>query len=102
MRGALEDSVKRTGSGRRRSAGLLGALVRAVLLSAPLGAALALAALAGTGRDEMRLLAFDRLDPAPTGSIGAVGVRPSMRELSIRPNGGPCLRFPDGSQRGDC
>lgn len=87
---------------RRRGAGTLGALGRAALLFGPLGAVLAFATLAGSDNRSTRTLALQDVDDMATGSIAASGALPSVVPFSGRANGGPCLRFPDGSQRGDC
>ncbi|WP_156418036.1 hypothetical protein [Aureimonas sp. AU4] len=98
----------RTGPGHhrhRRGGQTVRALLRASLLAGPLAAALVLTLASAPGRQEDRPIALDApdgLDATLTGSI----VRPSVSypaggPLSL-PNGGPCLRLPDGSQRGAC
>jgi len=64
-----------------------------------LSAALVLALTAGSPDRSAGVVA---LDDMATGSIAPVRVGPSERGLLPSPEGRPCLRFPDGSQRGNC
>lgn len=82
-----------------------GALLRALLLVGPIAGMLVGALASAPGARSDRLFALDGaegLDRTTTGSIGRPSVAfPAGGPLTL-PNGGPCLRFPDGSQRGAC
>jgi hypothetical protein len=97
---------KRSVHHRQRRAGqTVRALVRASLLVGPLAAALVLALASAPGGRTGQSAAFDAadgLDATTTGSITRPSVPFATGDPISRPNGGPCLRFPDGSQRGAC
>ncbi len=90
---------------RRRGTQTARALMRALLLAGPLGAVLLLALGSAPGGRNDRILAMDGadgLDATVTGSITRPSVPYATGNPLDRANGGPCLRFPDGSQRGAC
>jgi uncharacterized membrane protein len=82
----------------RRQGGVASALLRATLLLGPL----VLAIVVGFSPRSERALSADGVDMTMTGSVKPSGFSFAMGGPSAPSQIGPCLRFPDGSQRGAC
>ena len=83
---------------RLRRSGAGAALLRATLLVGPL----ALAIVVGLSPRFERSLSDDGVDMSITGSVLPSGFSFAMSAPTSPSNLHPCLRFPDGSQRGAC
>lgn len=95
--------MRKAGRGQGPFAGMGTVLLRASLLFGPIAVTFAVAmAMPGGDRDNryFAMNRIDNLDRMQTGSIGSGNV---VALQPVRAGGpGPCLYFPDGSQRGAC
>ena len=79
------------------------ALLRASVLFGTVGIVFALAVGAPQGRSErMAETGAYGVDDTMTGSVDRTDRYVSRRSVLQAPGSGPCLHFPDGSQRGAC
>lgn len=83
---------------RLRRTGAGAALLRATLFVGPL----VLALVVGLSPRFERSLSGDGVDMSITGSVAPSGFTFAMGGPSAPTHLSPCLRFPDGSQRGAC